>query len=1134
MANKKIERQTFGVKYSQYKIPNLNQIQLQSYKKFWEEDLKKILAEFSPVEDAIGNRWKVEFGPKFVLEKPETDEYETLLKGSTYGGRLTIQVNVENLVTKQKKIQEVFVGTVPLMTKKGNFIVNGTQKIVVGQLVKSPGVVYSRDVEKGAYVYSAKVIPSRGIWIDFVLGNDNCIYARIDRKKKFPATQLLRLFGITKEKEILDLFKEVDIDDKVSYIQATLDKDSTYSTEDAVNSIYKKIRPGDIVSIEQGKKYLLSLFEDLAKYDFGLVGRYKFDTRLGIKSKPEKGYEYKRTLDANEIVAVLKELINVKVTNRAGDSIDSLSNRRIRAVGEWLGNTFKAGLSRVVRNTKDKMTVSEDENFTPAQLVNMRPLAAMIEDFFNTSQLSRFMDQTNIMSELDDRTFLTSTGPGGLTKERAGFEVRDVHPSHYGRLCPINTPEGPSFGLNVHTAIYARVNEMGFLETPYRKVKEYLNVNDPELISRVLVDDVQMNGERLYKVGQLITKDVQDHLASISKDLEIRVKRFVSEDLAWLDSQTELNSTISEHIKDLDEAGHFLVENVGGRRDGNPVQISVDEVEYMDVAPNQILSLSTCMVPFMAQTDGFRVLMGTNQQGQALPLVKPENPIVATGFENIAARDSGYLVTAEDDGEVVKADGFGVTVKYKSKKQTYKTLKYLPSNNHSAINQRVVVKTGDKVKEGDGLIEGFGIHNSEFAVGQNVRVAFMPFKGYNFEDAIILSEKLVQEDKFTSNHIHELVCDVHETRLGDEEITSDIPNVATDKLRKLDKDGIIHVGAYVESGDILVGKITPKGEVDLSPEDKLIRVLFGEYSRDVKDSSLYLEHGLSGKVISIRVFSRENGDPLPNDVLKRVHIWLATTRKIKPGDKMAGRHGNKGVVSVVLPVEDMPYTADGKPVDLILNPLGVIGRMNLGQLLETHLGLVCEKKGITALTQPLNEISWETVTDELQKAGFDKSGKLDLWDGQTGEKYDRPVVVGRLYLNKLHHLVDEKVHTRSTGPYSLVTQQPLGGRSHSGGQRFGEMEVWALEAYGAAHALQEMLTIKSDDVKGRDAAFESIVKSRPIVSPNLPGSFVVLANELTALGIKVNIEATQTGGDGSYGKGDFDEKLALSVDEGNL
>jgi DNA-directed RNA polymerase subunit beta len=554
----------------------------------------------------------------------------------------------------------------------------------------------------------------------------------------------------------------------------------------------------------------------------------------------------------------------------------------------------------------------------------------------------------------------------------------------------------------------------------------------------------------------------------------------------------------------------------------------------MDVASNQILSLSSCMIPFVAQSDGFRVLMGTNHQGQALPLVKPEAPIVATGFESVAARDSGYMVTAEFDGHVVSADGSKVVVEDSATKQrrTYHVLKYLPSNNHSTINQRVTVRSGEKVKKGDVLIEGFGVYNGEFAIGQNVRVAFVPFKGYNFEDSIVLSERLVQKDKFTSTHIYEFVCDVHETRLGNEEITSDIPNVAIDKLRKLDKNGIVHIGAYVESGDILVGKITPKGETDLSPEDKLIRILFGDYSREVKDSSLYLEHGLQGKVISVRIFSRENGDQLPSDVLQRVHIWLATTRKIKPGDKIAGRHGNKSIVSVILPVEDMPFTADGQPVDVVLNPLGVIGRMNLGQLLETHLGLVCQKQNIRAITQPLNEISAETIREELIKAGFPADGKVDLYDGQTGEKYDRPVTVGYLYLNKLHHLVDDKIHARSTGPYSLVTQQPLGGRSHAGGQRFGEMEVWALEAYGAAYALQEMLTIKSDDVAGRDAAFEAIIRGKPIISPNLPGSFIVLANELTALGIKVNAAVTKTSEQESYDR--VDEKLALSVDEGDL
>jgi DNA-directed RNA polymerase subunit beta len=1134
MAIKKITRSTFGVPQHRFPVPNLNSMQLESYNRFWKEDLVKILDEFSPIEDTAGGRWKITLGPDFHLEPDEgMNEYQALLKSSSFNAPLYINVTVENLITKEKKSQKVFASKVPMMTRKGNFIINGVQKIVVGQIVKSPGVIFTRDMEKGELVYTAKVIPTRGIWIDFTTSASGCIYARIDRKKKFPATQLLKLFGVTKEEDIINLFKDVDTDERVSYIQATLEKDAAFGVEDAVDSIYKKIRPGDIVSIEQGRKYLLSLFEDQVKYDFGEVGRYKFEARLGLKSEA-KGDNYKKVLGLNELVAVLRELIRMSVEKEVSDDMDALSNRRVRAVGEWLGNTFKAGLARVVKNTKDKMMVNEDANFTPAQLVNMRPLAAMIEDFFNTSQLSRFMDQTNILSEMDDRQFLTCAGPGGLTRERAGFEVRDVHVSHYGRLCPINTPEGPSFGINVHLAIYSRVNRMGFLETPYLKIKNKLLLSDPNLISRTPLEDVVVDGKKVLKAGQFITRDVWEKLnQDISdKKVEVPVKTHVSNEVVWMDAQTELKHMIAEHVNDLDEMGNILLESMGARKNGNPAQVAVEEVEFIDVASNQILSLSTCMVPFLAQSDGYRVLMGTNHQGQALPLVKPEQPIVATGFEEIAARDSGYTVTAECDGVVVSADGARVVVEDGKTKQryTYTALKYLPSNGHSAINQRVVVRPEEEVKKGDILIEGFGVFNGEFSIGQNVRAAFVPFKGYNFEDSIVLSERLVQRDKFTSNHIYEFACDVHETRLGNEDISRDIPNVAADKLRKLDKDGIVHVGAYVESGDILVGKITPKGEADLSPEDKLIRVLFGDYSKEVKDSSLYLEHGLSGKVVSIRVFSRENGDALPSDVLKRVHIWLATTRKIKPGDKIAGRHGNKSIVSVVLPVEDMPFTADGKPVDVVLNPLGVIGRMNLGQLLETHLGLVCEKKGIHALTQPLNEISADTIQKELIEAGLPADGKVTLFDGQSGEAYDRPVTVGYLYLNKLHHLVDDKIHARSTGPYSLVTQQPLGGRSHSGGQRFGEMEVWALEAYGAAYALQEMLTIKSDDIRGREAAFESIIRGKPIISPNLPSSFIVLANELTALGIKVNAQVTHA--DENYDR--LDERLALSVDEGDL
>jgi DNA-directed RNA polymerase subunit beta len=1133
MAIAKTIRHDFGVKQHAFPVPNLNSMQTDSYQNFWENELKNILNEFSPIIDSAGNRWKVVLGPEFYLEKdPEMNDQIALINGTTYSAPLYINILVENLVTKEKKSQRVFVGNVPLMTKKGNFIINGVQKIVVSQLVKAPGLLYTQGVEKGSLVYSAKIIPARGIWLDLSIAHDGVMYARIDRKKKFPATQLLKLFGITKEKEIMELFKDVDTDDRISYIEQTLEKDSAFGRDDAVNQIYKKLRPGDIVSIEQGQKYLLSLFEDASRYDFGRVGRYKFDLRLGLKSKPTEGMSYKKLLDIQDIIASMKELVRMSVEREQPDNIDSLANRRVRGVGEWVGNTFKAGLSRVVRNTRDKMTVNEDQNFTPAQLVNMRPLSAMIEDFFSTSQLSRFMDMTNVLSEMDQRQFMTCSGPGGLTRERAGFEVRDVQPSYYGRICPVNTPEGPGFGLNLHAAIYSRINDMGFMETPYLKVLHELKASDEDLVGRDLVEDVKKKDKVIAKAGTKIDKKLFDTLKKELKDDLVKVKSYISDEIVWLNPEEEFRYVIAEHINQVDDKNQITVSQLGARKQSEPVQANASAVDLMDVASNQIFSLSACMIPFVAQTDGLRTLMGTNQQGQAVPLIRPEQPIVATGLEKVAAHDSGYVAFADEDGEIIYSDAKKVILKGKKKQYTYHVLKYLPSNDHSTIDQRVVVKPGEKVKKGDILIEGFGIYNGEFAIGQNIRVAFMPFKGYNFEDAIVISERLVQEDKFSSTHIYQLTCDVHETRLGIEEITRDIPNVATDKLAKLDENGVIHVGAHVESGDILVGKITPKGEVDLSPEDKLIRVLFGEYSRDVKDSSLYLEHGLSGKVISIRIFSREKGDSLPNDVLQRVHIWLATTRKLKPGDKMAGRHGNKGVVSVVLPAEDMPFSADGRPIDMILNPLGVIGRMNLGQLLETHLGLLCETKDIMAVTQPLNELPQSKIQEELEKAGLRSDGKVDLYDGQTGEKYDRPVVVGRLYMNKLHHLVDDKIHTRSTGPYSLVTQQPLGGRSHSGGQRFGEMEVWALEAYGAAYALQEMLTVKSDDVVGRDTAYKAIVNERPIMSPNLPSSFIVLANELTALGIKVNAVVAEELEDGN--DGNLDEKLALSVDVGDL
>jgi DNA-directed RNA polymerase subunit beta len=1131
MASTPVRRSSFGVKLNKFPIPDINTTQFESYNNFWKNELSEILKEFSPIEDNSG-RWKVSLGPNFSLEPDTSITENTILdKGVTYAAPLYIEVIVENLVTNEKKKQKVFAGNIPLMTSKGNFIINGVQKIVVSQLVKAPGLIFTRDIEKGSFEYTAKVIPSRGIWIDFVCTHDKVIYCRIDRKKRFPFTQLLKLFEF-KDSEILERFAEVDIDPNNSYIKNTLEKDSVYGVSEAVNSIYKKIRPGDIISIERGLKHIKSLFIDPDKYDFGLVGRYKFDTRLAYKSKTPDGFDYKKVFDIEEVILVVKELIKLSIDHSPADSLDSLSNRRVRSVGEWVANTFRSGLARVVRNTKDKMTISENSNFTPAQLVNMRPLSTMVDDFFSTSQLSRFMDQINASAEVDQRQFLTCAGPGGLVKERAGFDIRDVQESYYGRICPVNTPEGTNFGISLHMAIYARVNALGFLETPYLKVKKRCKISDVELISRTAWKDVLVKDKKVLKEGQLITKDLWEDLNKNYPNLEVEVRVYVSKEFQWLGADEELRYMISEYTPNLDDMGHFETNAIGARQGGNPVQASVDEVELMDVASTQIFSLSACLIPFVAQTDGIRVAIATNQQGQALPLVKPEVPYIATGYEAVIARDSGYILNSGVDGEVVSANSTQITVQdSKNNNHVYKPMKFMISNSHSTINQRVKVKVGEKVNKGSIIAEGFGVHQGEFAIGQNVLVAFLPFKGYNYEDAIILSERLVQRDKFTSTHIYELVCDVHETRLGNEEVTKDIPNLPTENLKKLDSNGIIHIGSYVESGDILVGKITPKGEMDLTPEDKLIRVLFGEYSRDVKDTSLYLEHGLNGKVISVKILSRESGDVLPNDVVKRVIIWLATTRKIRAGDKMAGRHGNKGVVSVVLPVEDMPYLDDGTPVDMILNPLSVVSRMNLGQILETHLGLVCHKKGLHAITQPLNEISVETIQEELDQAGLPRDGKLRLWDGQTGESLDRPVVCGYIYFNKLHHLVDDKMHARSTGPYSLVTQQPLGGRSLSGGQRFGEMEVWALEAYGAAHALQEMLTIKSDDIKGRDAAFEAIVREHPILSPNLPNSFIVLANELTALGIKVSAEVIEAIDPFSA---PFDSRLALSVDEGNL
>ena len=1136
MAITQITRNTFGVNYKEFPVPNLNSMQVESYTNFWKNEFSAILAEQTPFSDTTG-KWKVTFGPQFNLEAPTIQPIQAIINDQSYTSRLTMRVTLENTHTKQKKIQDLFVCNMPAMTPTGTFVVNGTHKIVVGQLIKAPGVLFSQNFEKNKEIYSAKLIPARGVWMDFELIN-NMVYVRIDRKKKFPITQLFRIMGLSSESDILSKFVTVDNSEKANYIQNTLDNDPCSDLASAVNAVYNIVKSGDLTYTQQAQNYIVDLLTSELKYDMGVVGRYKFNIRLGLKQDLDNLYQYKKAINLDEIVAIVAELIRMKNAEEPSDQLDSLENRRVKSVGDWLTTTFKSGLTRVIKHTKEKIQISEDDNFTPSQIVNIRPLSAMVEDFFNTSQLSRLMDQTNVISQLDDARFLTSTGPGGLVKERATLQVRDIQSSYYGRICPCQTPEGPSYGLNMFYALYSRVNKLGFLETPYYKVKKDVLVNDIELVGRVCIDDVldpKNPKTKIVKAGTLLTEAVIEKLIAIDpkSPVSIKVRPFVSKEFVYLDPLSETKVTIGENTKNIDEQGNFLVDYIGARISTSPSQANINEVEYLDVAPNQILSMASSLVPFLSQTYEFRAMVGANQQSQAVPCVRPENAIVATGIEKIIARDCEYVVKAQEDGVVSYSDGLKIEVTGESgTKYEHQTIKFMPSNGHTAINQTVVVKQDEKVKKDDILIEGFGVKNGEFAIGQNLRVAWLPFKGYNYEDAIILSERLVQRDIFTSNHIYEFSCDVHETRLGPEEITKDIANIANDKLRKLDANGIARVGTYVESGDILVGKITPKGEVDLSPEDKLIRVLFGEYSRDVKDSSLYLHHGLSGKVIATHVFSREDGYTLPTDVTKRVHIWLATTRKIKKGDKLAGRHGNKGVVSIILPVEDMPYTADGRPIDAVLNPLSVVSRMNLGQLLEVTLGLVCDTSGQYAVTQPLNDIPPENIQKELIKLGLPIDGKLDLYDGQTGEKYDERVLVGMQYINKLHHLVDDKMHARSTGPYSLVTRQPLQGRSHQGGQRFGEMEVWALEAYGAAYALQEMLTIKSDDVEGRDAAYESIVKNKPSFSPNLPGSFVVLANELTALGIKVDVVANTT--EQNYQSKSIDAQLALKADTGSL
>jgi len=1072
------KRKSFSEVREVLPMPDLIEIQKDSYTWFLKEGLAELFDEINPVTDFIGRDLELYF-EDYNLDEPKFSEIESREKNITYEASLRVKTRLLNKKTGQEANQEVLLGDFPLMTDKGTFIINGIERVVVSQLIRSAGVMFTAEFIKGKKCYGAKIIPNRGAWLEIESDSNKVLWVRIDRKRKVAVTSLLRAFGYSSDEEILKLFADVDLvknKEEKTFMEATIEKDAAKDEAEGLQEVYRRIRPGDLASVENARQLIYSMFFRFDRYDFGRVGRYKLNRRFALDLSATKK-EY-RILRKEDLVLIIKEVIRLNITKEPEDDIDHLGNRRIRAIGGLIQNRFRVGLARMERIIKDRMSTSEITSITPSKLVNARPVIGVVREFFMSSQLSQFMDQTNPLAELENKRRLSAMGPGGLTRERAGFDVRDVHTTHYGRICPIATPEGPNIGLVGHLASYARLNSYGFLETPYRKV-----VKD--------------------KKGPRVTDEI-----------------------VYLDAFEEEKYITVDSTIPTDESGHFLVPKFEGRKYGQPGMEEIGKIDFVGVAANQIISIATSLIPFMEHNDGQRSLMGTNMQRQAVPLVKSEAPVVGTGVEERAARDSGHVVLAADDGVITKSEAglIELTTK-KGQVISYNLNKFLRSNSSTCINQHPTVDVGEKVKRGQVLSDGPAIDDGELSLGRNVLVAFMTWEGFNYEDAVIISERLVKDDVYSSIHIENYTIDVRDTKLGPEVVTNDIPNISEEKLKNLDDEGVIRIGAEVSSGDILVGKITPKGETTLSAEEKLLRAIFGEKAKDVRDSSLYLEHGEHGKVVDIKIFSREEGDKLSAGVLQSIQVSVANLRKIQVGDKMSGRHGNKGVISKIVPIEDMPYMTDGTPIDVILSPLGIISRMNLGQLLETHLGFAAQKLGYRIMTPALNGVTEEQIKSELKKAGLPENGKVTLYDGKTGGAYDNQITVGYKYMLKLNHMVEDKIHQRSIGPYSLITQQPLGGKAQFGGQRFGEMEVWALEGYGAAHTLQEILTIKSDDIPGRSKAYESIIKGEEIEKLNVPESFNVLIRELKGLGLNVELLNGASGLTASEVKTDLDEEL---------
>ncbi|MEH2125627.1 DNA-directed RNA polymerase subunit beta [Nostoc sp.] len=1064
-------------------LPDLIEIQRSSFRWFLEEGLIEELNSFSPITDYTGKLELHFLGHNYKLKEPKYSVEEAKRRDSTYAVQMYVPTRLINKETGEIKEQEVFIGDLPLMTDRGTFIINGAERVIVNQIVRSPGVYYKSEIDKnGRRTYSASLIPNRGAWLKFETDRNDLVWVRIDKTRKLSAQVLLKALGLS-DNEIFDALRHPE------YFQKTIEKEGQFSEEEALMELYRKLRPGEPPTVLGGQQLLDSRFFDPKRYDLGRVGRYKLNKKLRL-SVPDT----MRVLTAGDILAAVDYLINLEYDIGNIDDIDHLGNRRVRSVGELLQNQVRVGLNRLERIIRERMTVSDAEVLTPASLVNPKPLVAAIKEFFGSSQLSQFMDQTNPLAELTHKRRLSALGPGGLTRERAGFAVRDIHPSHYGRICPIETPEGPNAGLIGSLATHARVNLYGFLETPFRPVE---------------------NGRVRFDLPPAyMTADEEDDLRVAPGDIPV------------------------------DETGHIIGPQVPVRYRQEFSTTTPEQVDYVAVSPVQIVSVATSMIPFLEHDDANRALMGSNMQRQAVPLLKPERPLVGTGLEAQGARDSGMVIVSRTDGDVTYVDATEIRVRPKpnTPEIKYTLSKYQRSNQDTCLNQKPLVRIGEKVVAGQVLADGSSTEGGELALGQNIVVAYMPWEGYNYEDAILISERLVQDDVYTSIHIEKYEIEARQTKLGPEEITREIPNVGEDALRQLDEQGIIRIGAWVEAGDILVGKVTPKGESDQPPEEKLLRAIFGEKARDVRDNSLRVPNGEKGRVVDVRLFTREQGDELPPGANMVVRVYVAQKRKIQVGDKMAGRHGNKGIISRILPAEDMPYLPDGSPVDIVLNPLGVPSRMNVGQVFECLLGWAGQTLGVRFKITPFDEMYGEEssrriVHGKLQEArdetgkdwvyNPDNPGKIMVYDGRTGEPFDRAITIGVAYMLKLVHLVDDKIHARSTGPYSLVTQQPLGGKAQQGGQRFGEMEVWALEAFGAAYTLQELLTVKSDDMQGRNEALNAIVKGKAIPRPGTPESFKVLMRELQSLGLDIAVHKVETQADGSS----LDVEVDLMADQ---